>query len=80
MGLKLVALNVDNYFFDLALHPKDEYGDYDFETPQALDLEHPLVELEWAWRHLGFEPTGAPTVDLFLARALPRWRERWGAP
>jgi uridine kinase len=39
IGLKLVALNVDNYFFDLSLHPKDEYGDYDFETPQALDLE-----------------------------------------
>lgn len=39
IGLKLVALNVDNYFFDLALHPKDEFGDYDFETPQALDLD-----------------------------------------
>lgn len=37
-GLSLVALNVDNYFFGLDLHPKDEYGDYDFETPQALDL------------------------------------------
>ena len=37
-GLSLVALNVDNYFFNLELHPKDEYGDYDFETPQALDL------------------------------------------
>jgi len=36
--LKLVTLNVDNYFFDLELHPKDEFGDYDFETPQALDL------------------------------------------
>ncbi len=38
-GLKLVALNVDNYFFDLDLHPKDEFGDFDFETPQALDLD-----------------------------------------
>ena len=38
-GLSLVALNIDNYFFDLELHPQDEYGDYDFETPQALDLE-----------------------------------------
>ena len=38
-GLSLVALNVDNYFFDLEKHPKDEFGDYDFETPQALDLE-----------------------------------------
>jgi len=37
-GLSLVALNVDNYFFSLDLHPKDEHGDYDFETPQALDL------------------------------------------
>jgi len=38
-GLKLVTLNVDNYFFDLEMHPKDEFGDYDFETPYALDLE-----------------------------------------
>lgn len=39
MGMKFVALIVDNYFFDLEMHPKDEFGDYDFETPQALDLE-----------------------------------------
>jgi uridine kinase len=39
VGLSLVTLNVDNYFFDLELHPKDEFGDYDFETPQALDLD-----------------------------------------
>ena len=39
MGLSLVPLTVDHYFFDLELHPKDEHGDYDFETPQALDLE-----------------------------------------
>ena len=38
-GLKLVTLNVDNYFYDLEMHPKDEFGDYDFETPYALDLQ-----------------------------------------
>jgi uridine kinase len=38
MGFNLVTLNVDNYFFDLEMHPKDEFGDYDFETPYALDL------------------------------------------
>jgi uridine kinase len=38
-GISLVALNVDNYFHDLDKHPRDEFGDYDFETPQALDLE-----------------------------------------
>jgi uridine kinase len=37
-GMRFVALNVDNYFFDLSMHPKDEFGDYDFETPQALDM------------------------------------------
>ena len=39
MNINLVALNVDNYFFDLDKHPIDEFGDYDYETPQALDLE-----------------------------------------
>jgi len=40
-GYRFKALNVDHYFFDLEFHPKDEFGDYDFETPQALDL--PLI-------------------------------------
>jgi len=39
IGLRFVTMNVDNYFFNLEDHPKDEFGDYDFETPQALDLE-----------------------------------------
>mgnify|MGYP001440921306 CR=1 FL=1 len=39
MGMSFVPLVVDNYFFDLDMHPKDEFGDYDFETPQALDLD-----------------------------------------
>jgi uridine kinase len=47
-GLSFVELNLDNYYFDLELHPKDEFGDYDFETPQALDIElinHHIKEL-----------------------------------
>lgn len=38
-GINLVPLEVDNYFYDLEVHPRDEFGDYDYETPQALDLE-----------------------------------------
>ena len=38
-GLKLIAVNIDNYFFDLDCHPRDQFGDYDFETPEALDLQ-----------------------------------------
>lgn len=46
--LKLKTINLDNYFFDLYKHPKDEFGDYDYETPEALDMElinQHLVEL-----------------------------------
>ena len=39
IGMELVAINIDHYFFNLEMHPKDEFGDYDYETPQALDLE-----------------------------------------
>lgn len=38
-GMSFVPLVVDHYFYDLEFHPKDEFGDYDFETPQALDLK-----------------------------------------
>ena len=37
-GVRTVPLTVDNYFFDLEMHPKVGEDDYDFETPQALDL------------------------------------------
>ena len=37
-GLHVIPMSLDNYFFDLELHPQDEHGDYDFETPEAMDL------------------------------------------
>ena len=37
-GASFVPINADNFFLDLAEHPRDTGGDYDFETPQALDL------------------------------------------
>jgi uridine kinase len=41
LGYTFVPINVDNFFLDLEEHPKDIRGDYDFETPQALDI--PLI-------------------------------------
>ncbi|HLD29472.1 MAG TPA: hypothetical protein VJC03_03955, partial [bacterium] len=38
IGLKLKQLNVDDYFKNLEDQPKDEFGDYDFEMPEALDI------------------------------------------
>ncbi len=38
-GLKLKQLNIDDYFLNLSQHPKDEFGDYDYEMPEAIDLK-----------------------------------------
>lgn len=37
-GLKPVIISMDNYFVDREMTPKDENGEYDFETLTALDL------------------------------------------
>lgn len=46
----------------------------------ALDLADPLGELERAWRHLGFAPLGAASVEAFLRVAIALWRERFAVP
>mgnify|MGYP005841055469 CR=1 FL=1 len=77
-GLRLVALNVDNYFFDLELHPRDEFGDYDFETPQALDLalinEHLVRLLAGEEVKIPFYDfrTGKRTLDVTPMRVGPQ--------
>jgi len=64
-GWSLKAINIDHYFFNLEDHPKDEFGDYDYETPQALDLE--LIN-----RHLGHllagETIRTPNYDFKTGR------------
>jgi uridine kinase len=85
-GVHLVALNVDNYFHDLELHPKDEFGDYDFETPQALDLalinEHlgqlvegkevriPFYDFRTGTRKNGVTPMRMGPKDIILIDSL----------
>jgi uridine kinase len=84
--LNLVTMNIDNYFFDLEQHPKDEFGDYDFETPQALDLalinEHlsqlvegkqvltPLYDFKSGKRHNGKTPMQLKKGELILIDSL----------
>ena len=86
MNMKLVTLNVDNYFYDLAMHPKDEFGDYDFETPQALDLalinEHlvrlisgeevliPYYDFKTGTRHMDQTPMKLKEGEIILIDSL----------
>ena len=64
-GLSLVPLSVDHYFYDLDKHPKDEFGDYDYETPQALDLA--LIN-EHLFRLLAGEEVRIPFYDFATGR------------
>jgi len=86
LGMSLVTLNVDNYFFDLEMHPIDEFGDYDFETPQALDLqlinEHlkqlisgeevmiPFYDFKLGKRHEAHTPMRIEPHDVILIDSL----------
>ncbi len=38
-GVSFVLLGLDNYFKNADTHPVDEFGDRDFESPNALDLD-----------------------------------------
>jgi uridine kinase len=45
-GYTLHTLNVDNYYYDLSKQPRDLHGDYDYETPQAIELDLIAQHLE----------------------------------
>lgn len=38
MGIHPVSINMDNYFVDRELTPKDKHGEYDFEALEAVDV------------------------------------------
>ncbi|OQC61479.1 MAG: Uridine kinase [Bacteroidetes bacterium ADurb.Bin012] len=39
LGLKPVQISIDNYFVDREHTPRDEKGEYDFESLQAIDID-----------------------------------------
>ncbi|RME02743.1 MAG: hypothetical protein D6805_08905 [Planctomycetota bacterium] len=49
-GVRFKTLELDNYFWDLQQHPRDAFGDYNYEIPESLDLisinRHVLALLE----------------------------------
>lgn len=62
-GIKPVTISVDNYFVEREQNPKDEFGNYDFECIEALDIElfnKHLVQL------LNGEEIQVPTFDFTI--------------
>jgi uridine kinase len=68
-GVAVVTMNLDHYFFDLHLHPRDESGDSDFETPEALDLQ--LINTHLRALLAGHE-VQMPIYDFKLGRRVER--------
>lgn len=66
-GMELVAINVDNYFRSLEYQPRDESGDYDYETPEAIDL--PLLN-EHLVKLLGGKRIESPIFDFHEGRRV----------
>lgn len=85
-GLELQTLNIDNYFFNREDNPRDEFGDYDYESPQALDLnlinehlslllagrsiEMPFYDFKAGIRHLNTTPLTLKPNQLILLDSL----------
>lgn len=70
-GIHPVAINMDNYFVNRENTPRDENGDYDFETIDALDVPLFLLQLQQLLRG---ETIIQPIFDF---RAGQR---KWGNP
>lgn len=67
-GLRPFTLELDNYFVNRELTPRDENGDYDFESLQAIDLklfnEH-LLQL------MAGEEVRLPRFDFIQGKSVP---------
>ena len=63
-GLSNITVSLDNYFLDREETPRDETGEYDFEAPEAIDIN--LLNLQ--------------LLDLFAGKEVdvPRFSFRYG--
>lgn len=59
-GLKPVTIGTDDYFVERSLTPRDENGEYDFETIDALDLD---LFNDHLTRLINGETVNIPTFD-----------------
>ena len=66
-GLKPVTISVDNYFLEREETPKDEFGQYDFESIHAIDLKLFNDHLR---KLISGETILAPTFDFITGRKV----------
>ncbi len=67
-GLSPYPLEMDNYFVERDRTPKDEFGEYDFESLYALDLKLLASDLH---RLIAGEEVQLPRFDFISGRSVP---------
>ena len=67
-GISPYPIEMDNYFVDREHTPRDENGDYDFETIEALDIRQLGEDLR---RLTAWERVQLPKYDFHTGRRLP---------
>lgn len=67
-GLRPFTLELDNYFVDRELTPRDEAGDYDFEALQAINLR---LFNEHLLRLMNGEEVRLPRFDFIQGKSVP---------
>lgn len=70
-GLNPVPISLDDYFVDRADTPRDEHGEYDFESIDAIDV--PLLN-EHMTRMIQGEEVEVPVFDFLAGKRAPRSR------
>jgi uridine kinase len=67
-GIKPFTLEMDNYFVDRELTPRDEFGDYDFESFDALNVEKLNADLLTL---IQGKTVVLPKFDFKVGRSIP---------
>ena len=67
-GISPIPIEMDNFFLDRELTPRDEKGDYDFETVHALNI--PLFQ-DCMRRLIAGEEVQLPKFDFKQGKSLP---------
>lgn len=67
-GISPFPLELDNYFLNRELTPKDENGEYEFESLEALDTARLLADLQ---RLVAGEEVQLPRFNFHLGRSEP---------
>ncbi len=67
-GISPIPIEMDNFFLDRELTPRDENGDYDFETVYALNID---LFRECMGRLIKGETVQLPKFDFVTGKSLP---------